>query len=133
MIIKDTRPQVGIFEIVDGYLLLDTEDYQTISHSGDFFDGTVLHLHEQEVKNQVRNHPNISEETKAYFRINRGAYLEYPRGRVDYNTKTGKFHLMASQKFFKEQDVERVLRAFYLPPKSSDKLVFEADEMHYGY
>ena len=129
----DAKPQVGIFEIVDDILLLDTEDVQPISHSGDFFDGLHTHLHEQDVKTLVKYNSSISEKTKELFASNRYAYLNYPRGRVDYNTKTKKYHIMASKKFFTTPNIERITRAFHLPPFGTANVVLEVDEVHYGY
>ena len=133
MKINDMKPQVGIFEVVDGYWLFDTEDVQPISKAGVFFEGETPHLHLNEVKKQVLAHPNISKETKELFKTNPYAYLKYPRGRVDYNTNTKKYHIMASKKFFTNENLETVLRAFYLPSYGSGKIVLEADENHYSY
>ena len=133
MIIKDRKPQVGIFEIVEGYWLIDTEEVQPISKAGVFFEGETPHLHMNEVKRQVQVHPNISETTKELFRKDRNAYLKYPRGRVDYNTETKNYHIMASRKFYTNENVETVLRLFNLPSYGTGKIVLEADENHYGY
>lgn len=132
MEIKDAKPQVGIFELVDGQLLIDSEDVQTDKRAGEYFSGINPHLHAQSVKTMVA-YSNVDENIKRRFRENRNEYLFYPRGRVDYNTKTGQYHIMSSRKFFTEENVENITRAFHLPPYSSGKIVLEADEGHYSY
>ena len=131
--VLDMKPQVGIFEIVEGKLLIDTEDVQPVSNAGDFFSGEGLHLHQVDVKRQVLNHLGISEETKEKFRNNPNEYLKYPRGRVDYDTKNKKYWIMCSEKFITNENIEKVLRAFYLPPYGSGKVQLAVDENHYGY
>jgi hypothetical protein len=134
MKIIDAKPQVGIFEIVEGVFLKDTEDAQPIDQGGGFFDGLIRHYHEQEVRVQVKYAPNISQQTKEKFAKNRGEYLHWPRGRVDFNVKDGKYYIMASERFFEDEgNVEKVTREFHLPPYLSGNIVLEADENHYGY
>lgn len=129
--IKDSKPQVGIFEIVEGELLIDSEDTQQIA-SG-FFDG-LNHRHDQDVKRLVKHSSRISDKTKARFEANPAEYLNWPRGRVDYDCDEKKWHIMASAKLLNDgAAVEKIARAFYLPPMLSGKLVLEADEGHYGY
>lgn len=131
--IIDAKPQVGIFEIVDDILLTDTEDVSTFSKSGEYFDGFNPHLHQTDIRPLVLNNSLISKETKLKFKNNYNEYLNYPRGRVDYNTKTGEYHIMAAKNFFTMTNIEKITRAFHLPPYSSNKIVLEADEGHYGY
>ena len=134
MIIKDHKPEVGIFEIVDNVFLKDSEDYQLYSEVGEFFDGTVPHLHTTDIKTLVNQSSYISDKTKQLFKDNPNAYLNYPRGRVDFNTKTRKFHIMGAYKFLSNfANVERVAREFHLPPLASGNLVLEADDTHYDY
>lgn len=134
MKIIDAKPQVGIFEIVEDVFLKDTEDAQGIDQGGGFFNGYVLHLHEQEIRVQVKYTDSISKETKEKFANNRGEYLHWPRGRVDFNVREGKYHIMSSYKFLTEpSNVERVTREFHLPPYASGNIVLEADEGHYSY
>ena len=134
MKILDTKPQVGIFEIVEGVLLLDTEDAQPINQGGGIFNGQIPHLHEQEIKVQVKYHSNISEETKRKFAINRGEYLKYPRGRVDFNVNDRTYSIISSRRFLEQPgNIELITRAFHLPSYSSGSIILEADESHYGY
>lgn len=133
-IIKDTKPQVGIFEFVDGILLTDTEDVQFINQGGGFFDGMTIHRHDTDIRTKVKYEKDIPEKTKMEFERNSAAYLDYPRGRVDYNVHEGMYYIMASRQFFDNEDmVERVTRAFHLPPMASGKIVIQFDEGHYGY
>ena len=104
--VKDTKPQVGIFEIVENQWLTSTEDVQNVSESGDYFDGIDLHLHAYEIPKLVQFNSNISNETKGKFKSNKYAYLDYPRGRVDYNTKDKTYHIMADKKFFTVENIE---------------------------
>lgn len=133
MIIKDTKPQVGIFEIVEDILLLETEDVQNIDQGGGMFDGLTPHLHSIDITNQVLNHPNISQETKAKFAKDRKEYTRYPRGRVDYDINRGTYSIMAAYRFFNDANIERITRAFHLPPYATGKIILESDDGHYGY
>ena len=133
MKIRDTKPQVGIFEIVEGAMLSHTEDTSDISHSGRYFSGSSLHLHAQDIKTLVKYAPGISAETKQRFERDAAEYLRWPRGRVDYDTVDREWHIMAAKKFFTQQNVEAVAREFHLPPYASGKIVLEADDSHYGY
>lgn len=130
--ILDSMPQVGIFEIVEDIFLKDTEDTQRQWRER-FFDGASPHYHAQDVKSMVAAHPSISAETKAKFAQNPSEYLSWPRGRVDYDTQDGKWHIMASRKFFTSENIEKVTREFHLPPYASGNIVLEADEGHYAY
>lgn len=133
MKIKDTRPQVGIFEIVDGVMLSDTEDTSDVSMSGRYFSGNQLHLHAQVVKTLVKHAEGVKPETKAKFESDSAEYLKWPRGRVDYDIVDKEWHIMAAKKFFTVANVELVTREFHLPPYSSGRIVLEADDGHYGY
>lgn len=129
--IKDAKPQVGIFEIIDGQVLVESEDVQQFSNAGDIFSGNGIHLHAQSVKTMVA-YSNVNEEIKKKFKLNRNEYLKYPRGRVDYNTKTKTFTIMSNKDFFTVKNVELITRAFNLPPYASGKIELVADEGHYG-
>ena len=75
MLMKDSKPQVGIFEFVEGILLDDAED--TIHTWRDrYFDGQYPHMHANDVKRLVASHPGISEETKKKFASNPAEYLK---------------------------------------------------------
>lgn len=133
MKILDSKPQVGIFEIVDNILLIDTEDVQKIDQGGGMFDGLTPHLHSNDVKTLVANTPSISEETKKKFELDKKEYLNYPRGRVDYDVDDDRYYIMAAMKFFTEENIERITRAFHLPPYATGKVLLQADDSHYGY
>ena len=132
MKVKDNKPEVGIFEIVEGQMLIDSEEVSRYGAAGDFFSGTRPHLHANDIKTLVKYNSNISEETKNRFNSDPKEYLRYPRGRVDYNVKTGQYHIMSSSDFFNQENVEKVTRAFHLPPYASGMIVLEADNGHYG-
>lgn len=133
MKIRDMKPQVGIFEIVDGVMLSDTEDTSDVSAAGRYFSGDQLHLHAQVVKTLVKHAEGISQESKAKFERDAAEYLKHPRGRVDYDTVDREWHIMAARRFFTPANVELVTREFHLPPYASERIVLEADDGHYGY
>lgn len=133
MKIIDHKPQVGIFEIVDGHFLKDTEDTQEVSESGRYFDGIDLHFHNTVIKTLVDWDPHINKEIKEKFRKNQNEYLKYPRGRVDYDTVDKKWSIMSSKDVLTNDALlEQITREFNLPPVASGKIVLEADEGHYG-
>lgn len=130
--VKDSRPQVGIFEIVEGILLVESEDTQGVWRDR-FFDGTTLHRHSEVVKTLVKNHPGISAETKLKFERDPAEYLRHLRGRVDYDTINKTWHIMSNADVLNDSDmIERITRAFHLPPYLSGKIELEQDEGHYG-
>lgn len=133
MKILDSKPQVGIFEIVDGVLFMDTEDVQRIDQGSGMFDGLTPHLHAQDIGPQVLSSPSISIETKDKWKVNRDEYLKHPRGRVDYDINQDRYYIMAAYEFFNQANVERITRAFHLPPYSTGKIILQSDEGHYGY
>lgn len=133
MKILDSKPQVGIFEIVEDVLLIDSEDIQKIDQGGGMFDGTIPHLHSNDIKLQVEGSPSISLETKKKFKSNPNEYLNYPRGRVDYDIINDRYYIMAAMKFFNTENIERITRAFHLPPYATGKILLQADDGHYGY
>jgi hypothetical protein len=133
MIIKDAKPQVGIFEIVENVFLKDTEDTQMVSDTGRYFDGYDAHFHKDVIKLLVRNNSQISDKTKQQFLNNRDEYLKWPRGRIDYDTIDKTWTIMSSRDVLMNSDlVERITREFNLPPLNSGKIELVADEGHYG-
>ena len=133
MKIKDAKPQVGIFEIVENVFIKETEDTEEVSDTGRFFDGYDPHYHKDVIKLYVNQYNNISEETKAKFKSNPNEYLKHPRGRVDYDTVDKKWSIMSSRDVLSDDGLlERITREFNLPPVASGKIVLEADEGHYG-
>lgn len=133
MKVRDAKPEVGIFEIVENIFLKDSEPIRPFSPSGRYFEGLTPHRHKDDIKVHVRNSPYVSEKTKAKFAANPDEYLNWPRGRVDYDTQDKVWTIMTAAKFFNGENVERVTREFHLPPYASGKIELVADDGHYDY
>ena len=104
------EPRVGIFWLVDDKLVMDNtllskaEDYGTFKvHPGD-------HCSVWEMFQRGGTVPADIE------------YEECPRGRVMYDTKTGRFRLLADRCILRNKDaIRRIMSAMNLPSKHTDK------------
>jgi len=127
--IRDSKPQVGIFELIDDKLLMVTDDVQTFANNGPFYSGEQVYLHYDMMPKLVEQ-SNLSDDIKAAFKKNKQEYEKYPRGRVDYNTVDDQFYILSSKDFLMNKDnLMRVIRYFSLP---ANKVVLQADEFVYG-
>jgi hypothetical protein len=101
-------PEVGIFWVVDGKILPMGASLSEAESYGDF-------------KNFKRDH---CKEWKTYQRAGivpmDSEYEEYPRGRVNYNTKTRLFTLRADKCILKDHKlVQKLLADFNLPTNTT--------------
>jgi hypothetical protein len=103
--------QVGIFWLVDGRLVIDSI---ALSKAEDY--GGTFKIH-------PGDHCSVWE------KLQRGGvvpsdmeYEESPRGRVMYDTKTGRCRLLADKCILRNKDaVRRIMSAMNLPSKTTDK------------
>lgn len=117
IVVKDSKPQVGIFEFIEGKLLIDSEEYQRVPNNGNFYSGENIHLHYNIMPLLVKQNSYISDKVKKQFEQDDEAYRYYLRGRVDYDCVNNEFIILSSREFFQNRDnIERVCRAFHIYP-----------------
>src|SRR5580700_5945675 len=103
-----SSPKVGIIYLVGGELLIDSTPIAKARRYGDFRIHELAHIDfwGELVKNEKV--PNTE-------------YEEFPRGRVAYYTKSGKFTLLADECILSQKDVVgKILSRLYIPPKDID-------------
>jgi hypothetical protein len=102
---EPTAPRVGIIYLVGEELLIDSTPIAKASRYGDF------RIHE-------RGHIDYWAKLVKSGKVPNCEYEEFPRGRVAYHTKSGKFTLLADQCILSQKDVVReILSALHIPPK----------------
>jgi hypothetical protein len=101
------EPRVGIFWLIDERLVIDTTPLSEAGTYGDFriYEGDhVTHWAEMERRGEV---PRGS------------AYEEHPRGRVNFNTKTKRFTLLADACILRKKNVVKKLMRLLLLPEDT--------------
>jgi hypothetical protein len=102
---EPTAPKVGIIYLVGGELLIESTPLARAGRYGDF------RIHE-------RGHIDYWGELVKSGKVPNCEYEEFPRGRVAYHTKSGKFTLLADNCILSQKDVVgKILSALHIPPK----------------
>jgi hypothetical protein len=105
---EPTAPRVGIIYLVGGELLIDSTPLAKARRYGDF------RIHE-------RGHIDYWAELVKSGKVPNSEYEEFPRGRVAYYTKSGKFALLADACILSQKDVVgMILSELHIPPKDID-------------
>ena len=100
---KPPEPQVGIFYLVKGKLLIDSTPLSKAVWHGDHL------IHD-------RNHDEYWRQLVKTGTVTDDEYEEHPRGRVAYNKKTGKFTLLADKCILgKESLIAKIFSRMSLP------------------
>ncbi len=107
-IAKLTSPQVGIVYLVGRTLLIDSTPLAQAGRSGD----SAIH---------ERDHISYWAELAKSGRVPNSDYEEFPRGRVAYDTKRGKFTLLVDKCILRRKSVVRkILSRLRVPPKDTE-------------
>jgi len=102
------KQSVGIFYLMGGKLWLDATPLPRAGSFGEFA------IHE-------RDHIFYWEELVSGGRVAHGEYDEHPRGRVAYNTKTGKFLFLADRCILRRKNLAAaIVRRLNLPSKETE-------------
>ena len=111
MKIKDMKPQVGIFEIIDGnvYVVSREVDYSKINNISD---DAGEYFHEDLTKRVISK---CSKEAQEKYKSVRQGFLAFPRGRVCYNFNNDKFEIFGGREALSGRNVETIMRKFSLP------------------
>jgi hypothetical protein len=106
--VEPTSPKVGIIYLVGEELLIDSTPLAQAGRYGDF------RIHE-------RGHIDYWAKLVKSGEVPNTEYEEYPRGRVAYHTKSGKFALLADNCILSQEDVVgKILSQLHIPPKDTD-------------
>ena len=101
-------PKVGIIYIFGGKLLIDSTPLGQAGRYGDYA------IHE-------RDHISYWAELVKSGRVPNSEYEEFPRGRISYDTKSGKFRLLADKCILRRKGVvSKILSRLHLPPKNTE-------------
>ena len=101
-------PLVGIFFLVGNKLWIDSTPLDHAGRCGDFL------IHEG-------GHISYWAELARIGAVPSAEYEEYPRGRVAYNMKTGKYPLLADKCIVRRKNIVRaILRQMDLPRKGKE-------------
>jgi hypothetical protein len=103
-----TSPKVGIIYLVGGELLIDSTPLARAGRYGDFRIHELAHFDFWAKLMKGGKVPNTE-------------YEEFPRGRVAYHTKSGKFTLLADECILSQEDVvSEILSQLNIPPKDTE-------------
>jgi hypothetical protein len=104
---QPTSPKIGIIYLVGGELLIDSTPLAQAGRYGDF------RIHE-------RGHIDFWAKLVKSGKVPNTEYEEFPRGRVAYHTKSGKFALLADNCILcQEGIVSKILSHLNIPPKDA--------------
>lgn len=111
MKIKDIKPQVGIFEIIDEnvYILSREVDYSKMNQVSD---DAGEYFHTDLVKNVISR---CSKEAQEKYKSIKQGFLAFPRGRVCYNFNNDKYEIFGSKEALSNGRTETIMRKFSLP------------------
>jgi hypothetical protein len=103
-----TSPRVGITYLVGGEILIDSTSLDQAGRYGDF------RIHE-------RGHIDYWAQLVKSGKVPISEYEEFPRGRVAYYTKSGKFGLLADNCILSQEGiVNKILSQLHIPQKDID-------------
>lgn len=123
-VLKDARPEIGIFEVVDGiffYASSPCEPYLAVAGT---VDGGHL-FHRDLMKQEAYNHPSVSEKSKAKIAENNFQnWRAFPRGRVYYVVPEDRYYVSLHPSLFTPRYKNDIINSFHLP---RDKIVWTTD------
>lgn len=120
MKIKDMKPQVGIFEIIDNNMFVISRevDYSKMRYT---YDDAVEYFHMDLVKAIISS---CSKKAQEKYKSVRQGFRAFPRGSVCYNFSNDKYEVYGSRKALNRRNTEIIMRKFNLP---RNKTVFYID------
>jgi len=122
--LKDARPEVGIFEVVDGVFFYASSPADPVYAVGGTVDGGHL-FHRDLMKEYAYKNPNISEESKAKIAKNGFQnWRAFPRGRVYYSVPEDKYYVTLHPSLYNPQTRNDIINSFRLP---RNKIVWTTD------
>lgn len=128
-IIKDARPQVGIFEYIDDKLYAVTREVD-YSKSANGVDDAGEYFHTDLVRNVISSCSKEAQEKYKKVSNNNG-FLLFPRGRVCYDFSNDKYQIFGESSIIGNANVRQTIaRKFSLP---MNKVVFYKDPFYNLY
>ena len=110
---KDSRsePCVGIFWFIGDLLIIDSTAISAAEPYGNCMNHPMSHIDYWTEHQTLGDLPRDTE------------YEEHPRGRVVFNTKTGRYSFCADRCILRKKSVvRRIMKAMHLPIESTDVL-----------
>jgi hypothetical protein len=105
---EPTAPKVGIIYLVREELMIDSTPLAKAGRYGDF------RIHE-------RGHIDYWAKIVKCGKVPNCEYEKFPRGRVAYYTRSGKFAILADECILSQKDVVgKILLELNIPPKDTD-------------
>lgn len=122
--IHDARPEIGIFEVVDGIFFYDSTACDPAYAVGGTVDGGQF-FHKDLLKNQVYPDPRISKETKEKIAKNSFSnWRAFPRGRVYYSVPEDSYYVTMHPSLNTPEYRNDIVNSFRLP---RNKIVWTTD------
>jgi hypothetical protein len=104
---EPTSPSVGIIYLVKEELFIDSTPLAQAGRYGDF------RIHEQ-------SHIDYWAELVQTGKVPNTEYEEFPRGRVAYHPKSGKFGLLADQCILSQEKIlGKIFSQLFIPPRDT--------------
>lgn len=120
--IKDAKPQVGIFELLDDRLYFMTQDMNKSDAVGGAVDaGNLFH---RDLCKQILSTGVLSKDTQN--NINKGGpfWLRFPRGRVWYSVPEDTYYISSCKQIVTNSDlVNDIISVFSLPKNKTQPLI----------
>ena len=124
--IKDMKPSVGIFSLVDGELYCLEAPIEDLAPINGMYDaGKLFHI---DLLKQIPDmNPNLNEDLKKELKSVTHPY-DYPRGRVCYNINNDQYLVFTCEEIARNEYYKQtIMRKFHLPVS---KTVFYIDDFY---
>lgn len=103
ILVESRSPKVGIFWYIDGELI----DFTTDAREAQSVQG---------FKDSPYDHYNKWKEVRRAYKITKGDWADFPRGRVIYAQPRDRFEIISSRELISDESVIlKIMRAFSLP------------------
>lgn len=122
--LKDSRPEVGIFEVVDGIFFYSSEEADPALAVGGTVDAGNL-FHRDLLREYAYKNPNVTEESKAKIAKNNfNNWRAFPRGRVYYVVPEDRYYVALHPSLYTPETRNDIINSFRLP---RNKIVWTTD------
>lgn len=122
--LRDARPEVGIFEVVDGIFFYASSPADPTFAVGGTVDAGHL-FHRDLMREEAYNNPSVSEESKKKIAANGFKnWRAFPRGRVYYVVPEDRYYVTFHPSLNKPEIRNDIINSFHLP---RNKIVWTTD------
>lgn len=129
MLVKDKKPQVGIFELVDNKLYYLTQDMQISDAIGGAVDGG--NLFHRDLCKLILLEGNLSEESTKIMNSSGPFWMKFPRGRVWYSVPEKTYYISSCKEILTNLNlVDDIVSEFALT-QNKIQLLLDSDYTFY--